>query len=147
MLNSEQLDVSASSQPDHVLSESEDSIHFEWNNDLEPVLTVQPGDTVRFECRVGGNEQITPDSTVDDVVELDPDHIHPLSGPVAIEGARPGDVLEVTIVEMEHHGWGWTAFRPGETGLGLLPEEFPDPYLHIWDLEEDVAPFVNGIEI
>jgi acetamidase/formamidase len=54
-----------------------------------------------------------------------------LTGPVLVQGATPGDVLQVEILDLVPGELGYTSFRPG---LGLLPEDFPDPYLHIWDL-------------
>ena len=78
-------------------------------------------------------------------VSFDP--VHPLTGPIAVEGATPGDVLEVELLDLQHKGWGYNVFMPGEMGLGLLPEEFPDAGIHVWDLEGDVGHFVNGIEV
>jgi acetamidase/formamidase len=132
---------------DHELSDREENIHRAWDNSLEPVLTVEPGEVVRFECRDAVDRQIDIDTTVDEVPDLSFDPVHPLTGPVAVEGARPGDVLAVDLLDFEHKGWGYNVFFPGEMGLGLLPEDFEDPGLHIWELEDDIGRFVNGIEV
>ena len=126
---------------------ADDAVHSAWDNELEPVCTVEPGDVVRFECRDATNGQLGPGSTVADLATLDIDPIHPLTGPIAIEGAQPGDVLQVDLLEIDHEGWGCTLVLPGEMELGLLADEFPEPALHVWDLEDGVAHFIDGIEI
>ena len=132
---------------DYRLSDGEQNIHSAWDNSLDPVLTVEPGEVVRFECRDAVDRQVTVETTAPDVPEISFDPVHPLTGPVAVEGAEPGDVLQVELLDLQHKGWGYTLFFPGEMGLGLLPEEFDDPGIHIWDLDGDVGRFVNGIEV
>jgi acetamidase/formamidase len=90
---------------------------------------------------------VGPDSTATDLANASFDPVHPLTGPVAVGGAEPGDVLAVEFLGFEHKGWGFTGFMPGEMGLGLLPEEFPEAGLHVWELEDGVAHFVDGIEV
>lgn len=70
---------------DHHLPATDETIHSVWNNALEPVLTIDPGDVVQFECRDATNGQLTRASTVADLPSLDIDQIHPLTGPVAVE--------------------------------------------------------------
>jgi len=132
---------------DYRLSDGDENIHSAWDSSLEPVLTVEPGEVVRFECRDATDQQIDVQTTADDVSGISFDPVHPLTGPVAVEGAAPGDVLVVEFLALQHKGWGYNVFFPGEMGLGLLPEEFDDPGIHIWDLDGDVGRFVNGIEI
>lgn len=132
---------------DHEISRRDENIHSAWNNTLEPVLTVESGAVVRFECRDASNGQITPDSTVNDVTDVDATPIHPLTGPVAIQDAAPGDILEIELLDFEHEGWGYTTVYPGRQDKGLLPNQFSDPGLHIWELEDGCAQFVDGIEI
>jgi acetamidase/formamidase len=123
----------------------EDRVHYVWDNELEPVLTVEPGDTVVYRTREVSDGQITPDSTVDDLANLDWDKLYPLAGPVAMQGADPGDVLAVEVVDIHTVGWGWTAILPG---AGLLPDDFPDPYLKIFDLSNgDYTFFKDDIVI
>jgi len=70
----------------------------------------------------------------DDFLKIDRNKIHTLTGPVAIKGAQPGDTLRVDVVNIQLRGWGWTSITPG---LGFLPERFPDPFLFIWQLDEE----------
>ncbi len=109
--------------------------HYEWNNSLPPRLTITPGDTVTFETRDAADGFYKPTSTHEDVINRGPFRGHPLTGPVRVEGARPGDTLEVEILEVKPGApFGWTAIRPGR---GLLPEaDFPKPYLQIWDVSD-----------
>lgn len=132
---------------DYRLSDHDANIHNAWDNSLDPILTVDPGDVVRFECRDATDQQVNVETTVDDVPELSFDPVHPLTGPVAIDGATQGDVLEIELLDFQHKGWGYTLFFPGDMGLGLLPDDFPEPGLHIWDLDGDTGRFVNGIKV
>jgi acetamidase/formamidase len=116
--------------------------HFGWDNSLEPVLTVAPGDTVTFGIVDASGAQLGPDSTVEDVARLDFAKVNPVTGPVRVDGARPGDALEVTILAFEPSGWGWTANIPG---FGLLAEDFAEPALHIWKYDAaTLAPAMYG---
>ena len=116
--------------------------HLGWNRDFAPVLRVGPGDSVEFEVYEASGGQLTENSTVADVGTLDFGRINPVTGPVHIDGAEPGDVLKVTLLGFRPSGWGWTANIPG---FGLLADEFPDPALHIWRYEADtLAPALFG---
>jgi acetamidase/formamidase len=111
----------------------EDAFHNAWDRDLEPVLEVEPGSEAGFTVRDASDEQLGPDSTKEDVAALDFDRVNPVSGPVFVKGARPGDALEVEILEFSPRDWGWTAIIPG---FGLLADEFPDPWLRISKVDE-----------
>jgi acetamidase/formamidase len=116
-----------------------------WNRDHPPRLTVAPGDTVTFQCADSSGEQVTPGWTAADFkARFDPLKIHSLIGPVAIDGASPGDQLEITIESYRHHGWAWTSLIPG---LGLLSEDFPDNHLFIWKLEGDQTRSFPGVTL
>ncbi|MFC7096477.1 acetamidase/formamidase family protein [Halobaculum marinum] len=132
---------------DHHLSDADRNIHSAWDNSLEPALTIADGDVVRFECRDAVDGQIDVETTAEDVLDVSFDPVHPLTGPVYVEGAEPGDVLEVDLLDLQHKGWGYNVYFPGEMGLGLLPEDFEEPGIHIWDLQGDVGKFVNEIEV
>jgi hypothetical protein len=132
---------------DYDLSDDDENVHHVWDNGIEPAVTVEPGEVVRFECRDAVDGQAGPDTTAEEFGNVSFDPVHPLTGPVAVEGAEPGDVLEVELLGFEHKGWGYTGFMPGEMGLGLLPEDFEDPGYHAWTLADGVAEFVNGIEV
>ena len=105
-----------------------DAYNHVWDNSIPPVLEVESGAEVELHVRDAGDEQIGPDSGVEAVTALDFSHVNPVSGPVAVKGARPGDVLAVEILELRPGDWGWTAIIPG---FGLLADEFPDPWLRI----------------
>jgi len=110
--------------------------HSRWNADLAPRLTIDSGDTVEFECQDASGAQVHRAMTVEEFQRIDRGKIHALTGPVCVEGAEPGDVLQVDVLEVRHHGWGWTSVIPG---LGFLKERFAEPYLFHWKLEKDVT--------
>jgi len=118
--------------------------HFGWNNAFEPVLHTAPGDTVVFEVVDAGGGQLTKTSTASDVAALDFARVNPVTGPVYVEGAQPGDALVVEIVDFEGSGWGWTALIPG---FGLLSEDFPTPFLHISSYGAGGVEFAPGIRL
>ena len=105
-------------------------IHHAWDNSLEPVLAIQPGDTVRYDLLMAGEGQVHEGASVEEA-SFDFDRIYNLAGPLYVDGAEPGDTLEVEILSLEPGEWGWTVVLPD---LGLLPHDFPDPYLKTWDL-------------
>ena len=106
----------------------EDAFNYVWDNALEPALEVEDGSMVELHVRDASDEQIRADSGAEDVTRLDFDHVNPVSGPVLVKGARPGDVLAVELLEFRPPDWGWTALIPG---FGLLADEFPEPWLRI----------------
>ncbi|WP_282606081.1 acetamidase/formamidase family protein [Pelagibius sp. Alg239-R121] len=116
--------------------------HFGWDHSIPPVETVAPGSTIYFECRDSSAGQLTPDSTVQDVGTLDFGKINPVTGPIFVDGAEPGDAVKVTIRQFEPSGFGWTANIPG---FGLLADQFEEPALHIWKYDPDsMAPSLYG---
>src|SRR5687767_5812468 len=122
-----------------------DEVHFIGAEGNEAVHGGAPGDVVLVTTRDVSDNQITPDSDESAITAMDWDRVYPLAGPIAVEGARPGDTLVVEILDLHTQGWGWTAILPG---LGLLPDDFPDPYLRIFDLTlGDVTHFRDDIVI
>jgi acetamidase/formamidase len=109
----------------------DDQVHFTWDTSHEPVLTVGSGDTVVVHTRDVSDNQIGPDSDTSVIAGLDWNRVYPLAGPIAVEGAEPGDTLAVEVLDLHTEGWGWTAILPE---LGLLTEDFPDPYLRVFDI-------------
>lgn len=108
-------------------------IHFQWNNELAPAIRIDPGDVVHCWTQEVSNGQVTPESEADILAALDFDNIYPLAGPIYVNGAQPGDALEVQMLSLKPDEWGWTGVLPG---LGLLSEEFTEPYLKHWDLSD-----------
>jgi acetamidase/formamidase len=123
-----------------------DAYNYVWDNSIPPVLEVDSGEEVELHVRDASDEQIGPESGVDAVAALDFSHVNPVSGPVAVKGARPGDVLAVEILELRPREWGWTAIIPG---FGLLAEEFPEPWLRISEVDAATrrVRFADGIAL
>jgi acetamidase/formamidase len=123
-----------------------DAFNYVWDNSIEPALEVESGETVEFHVRDASDEQITETSTRDDVADLDFERVNPVSGPVFIRGARPGDVLAVEILELRPRAWGWTGIIPG---FGLLADEFGQPWLRISrvDPERGQVLFAEGVTL
>jgi acetamidase/formamidase len=119
---------------EHTLSA--EPTHSLWNRDLAPRLTIAPGDAVRMECLDATGGQVRPGDPAARMLEIDQTRIHALTGPIAVEGAQPGDVLEVRILAVAHRGWAWSSVLPG---LGFLDRRFTDPYLFHWDLEAEAT--------
>ncbi|RWB32436.1 MULTISPECIES: acetamidase/formamidase family protein [unclassified Mesorhizobium] len=103
--------------------------HFGWDNSFVPTERVAPGSTIEFQCLDSSGGQLQADSTVADVALLDFAKVNPVTGPIYVEGAEPGDALKVTIEMFKPSGFGWTANIPG---FGLLADDFPEPALNIW---------------
>jgi acetamidase/formamidase len=110
--------------------------HSLWNRALQPRLRVAAGDTVHLECVDSSGAQCHPSMTLAEYLKIDRDRIHALTGPIFVEGAEPGDVLQVDVLEVAHKGWGWTSVV---NGLGFLKQRFTDPFFFVWKLEEDVS--------
>jgi len=132
---------------DYQVADSAGNIHCDWDNDRDPVLTIESGDVVTFQCVDVTDGRLGPSSTAADAVAAMYEFRgHPLKEPIRVEGATPGDVLEVTLLDLQHEGIGFT-FQLGDGG-GILPEsEMPGPSLHVWELTGTVGHIVDGIEV
>jgi acetamidase/formamidase len=128
----------------HSVRKSQD--HLAWDNSIPPVLTVPSGSEVSFDCTDASNSQIQPHSTLEHIKAFDFARLDQVNGPVFVEGAEPGDILQVDVLEVKTAEWGWTGLIPG---FGLLADEYPDPELKIWNIEKDFAWFdeEKGIKI
>jgi len=115
-----------------------------WDNSIEPVARIDSGGTVEFDLLDAAGGQIGPDSTVETVRTLDFGRVDQVNGPVYVEGAAPGDTLQVEFLDLQPADWGWTALIPG---FGLLADLFPEPALRIWRLADGWAEFAPGIRI
>jgi acetamidase/formamidase len=121
-----------------------DAFEYAWDNSVEPALEVESGETVLLHVRDASDEQIGPASTAADVATVDFAKVNPVSGPIYVKGAEPGDTLAVELLEFETPTWGWTAIIPG---FGLLADEFPDPWLRISEVSEDGVRFSERIAL
>jgi formamidase len=120
--------------PSKPLSEEPGTGHNRWHEDIEPVVEVDPGDTVVYETRDAFDGQLNDESTAEDVGNLDLSVVHPLTGPVFVKGAQPGDLLEVELVAVEADPWEQWGYTVEVPGFGFLRDEFPDPYIIHWRL-------------
>ncbi len=118
--------------------------HLAWDNTIPPVLTIESGDVVTIDAVEASGGQLSPQSTVADIAALDFAACDPVQGPIFVSGAEPGDTLQIDVLELTTADWGWTAIIPG---FGLLGDEFPEPALKIWKLENGYAEFAPGIRI
>ena len=110
--------------------------HNRWHPDVPPVLEVDPGEDVILETRDASDVQIKPTMGAGDLDGLDAKVAHPLTGPVYIKGAKPGDLLEIEYMDIMAQPYGWTRNRPGS---GFLSDLFTEPYLVHWDIKDGWA--------
>jgi formamidase len=113
-----------------------DDIHNRWHPDIPMVATVKPGDDFKVECLDWTGGQIKNNDDASDVRDVDLTQVHFLSGPIAIEGAEPGDLLVVDILDIgtfEESQWGFNGFFSKQNGGGFLDEHFPEAQKSIWD--------------
>src|SRR5438105_14108338 len=110
--------------------------HNRWHPDIPPVLRCEPGDEVVMETRDTFDGGFDRGSTAKDVEQADFGLVHPLTGPVFVAGAEPGDLLVAEILEVAPEPFGFTAQVPG---FGFLREGFPEAYLVRWDIADGWA--------
>ena len=105
--------------------------HYGWDNSIDPVISVRPGETVEIETIDASGGQLSEKSQDKDLLSLNFEKVNPVSGPIFVEGAEKGDILSINFLEFSPNsqGWGWTANIPG---FGLLADQFLDPRLHTW---------------
>lgn len=113
-------------------------LHNRWHPDIPPVAEVSPGDQFRVECIDWTGGQIKNNDSAEDVRTIDLTKVHYLSGPIAVKGAEPGDLLIVEILDIGYlpdAEWGFTGIFAKENGGGFLTDHFPNAYKAIWDLK------------
>jgi acetamidase/formamidase len=110
--------------------------HFGWDNQIAPVTRIAPGESLEFRVSDAAGGQLHAGSVAADLAKLEFARINPVSGPIYVDGAQPGDILKVTLLSFTPSGWGWTANIPG---FGLLAGDFPDPALHLWRYDTTCA--------
>ncbi len=108
------------------------AIHHVWDNTLPPALEVGPGETFTVGMRDASDRQLEPGVSSARLRKLDLGGFWPLTGPLSVRDARPGDAVEIEILELHPGAWGWTAVFPER---GLLRDEIRGPYLHHWELK------------
>ncbi|MBK1836703.1 acetamidase/formamidase family protein [Azospirillum sp. YIM B02556] len=115
-----------------------DMIHNRWHPDIPMAVTVKPGDDFILECYDWTGGQIKNDDDAADVRDVDLSQVHFLSGPVGVEGAEPGDLLVVDLLDIgafPQQQWGFNGFFSKQNGGGFLTEHFPLAQKSIWDFE------------
>lgn len=120
-------------------------VTFGWNRTHRPLLTVNSGDVVEIDAPDCSNGQICASATLADFSAMDMAQLDPISGPIHVRGAEPGDVVQVDILRVAVADFGWSAVYKG---VGLLQEEFPDEWFHVWDLSDGLAAeLVPGVRV
>ncbi len=110
--------------------------HNRWHPDIPPLVRCEPGDEVVLETRDAFDGQMGPDATLETVAAPNLDVVHPLTGPVYVQGAEPGDLLEVEILDVAPDRYGYTVQVPG---FGFLRDLFTEPFMVRWDLADGWA--------
>ncbi|CAO4144771.1 formamidase [Methylorubrum extorquens] len=115
-----------------------DMVHNRWHPDIPMVATVKPGDDFIVETYDWTGGFIKNNDSADDVRDIDLSIVHFLSGPIGVEGAEPGDLLVVDLLDIgakPESQWGFNGFFSKYNGGGFLDEHFPQAQKSIWDFE------------
>ncbi len=128
------------------LRDQPDTGHNRWHPDVPPILEVGENENIVIETRDASDGQMTPNTTVADFDHMDQKVAHPLTGPIYVQGAMPGDLLEIEYVDIFPQPYGWTRFRPG---AGFLRDIFTEPFIAHWDIEHGYATsaHIPGVRI
>jgi formamidase len=128
------------------LAQQPETGHNRWHPAIPPALRVEPGEQVVLETRDAFDGQVTTATTADQVAQLNLDVVHPLTGPVYVDGAEPGDLLEVRLLRVEPAAFGYTVQVPG---FGFLRDVFPDPFIVKWQIADGYAtsPDLPGVRV
>ena len=118
------------------LAEQPEVGHNRWHPDIPAITRVRPGERIVLECRDAIDGQVTPATRPADLSHVNLNVAHALTGPIHIEGAEPGDLLEVRIVDVEPDAVGFTWFTPS---FGFLRDHFPDPAVFTWRIADGYA--------
>ena len=126
--------------------EEQEKVHNRWHPDIPPALEVEPEEEVYLQTRDALDGQITPESTLADVPGIDGGVVHPMTGPVYVKGAKPGDLLEIEIIDIVPGTFGFTGILPH---FGFLSDLFTDPFLVKWSMDgkHAVSEQLPGVRI
>lgn len=116
---------------DHSLTA--DQTHNKFSSSIKPVLKVKSGAVIEVFTEEASDQELNFNSTAESIAGINANLIHPITGPVYVEGAKPGDIITVNLLEIEIGDWGWLAIFPG---FGILAEEFTEPYLRNFKLDD-----------
>jgi formamidase len=123
--------------------------HNRWHPEIPAAVMVKPGESFRVDCREWFDGAIKNDDSAEDILIAPLNAVHTLSGPFGVEGAKPGDLLVVDILDvgpipqetgpLAGQGWGYTGIFAKENGGSFLTEQFSDAYKAVWDFSGGVA--------
>ena len=113
---------------------------------IKPVARAKPGDQIVVHTRDALDSNLNINSKPKDVTAIDVNLIHPMTGPIYIEGAKRGDVLAIKLVNITPNEYGYTTIIPG---FGFLPDMYTEPFVANWKLNrvEAVSAEVPGVRI
>ncbi len=128
------------------LKEQPGTGHNRWHPDIPPVVEAEEGETVVLSTRDALDGQLNPGSTADEIGGVDASLVHPLTGPVYVKGAAPGDLLEVEFLDVVPEPWGFTSILPG---MGFLRDLYTEPFLVHWTISGGWAtsPQLPGVRL
>jgi formamidase len=120
--------------------------HNRWHPDILPVVEVALGEEVVLQTRNAFDGEVTPASKAEDLRSVNLNLVHPITGPVYVQGANEGDLLEVNILEIEPASWGFTTIIPG---FGFLRDVFVEPFIVHWNMNDGYAesPQLPGVRV
>lgn len=118
------------------LAEEPSAGHNRWHRDIPPVIRCDAFDEVVLEARDAFDGQIGPDASLEVVAKPDLGRLHPLAEPIHIEGAEPGDLFDMEVVDIKPDRYGYTVEVPC---FGFLPDEFTEPFKVSWEIAEGWA--------
>ena len=138
----------------HTLAATLDTVQWGWLDPQEkPKLTVNSGDTISIETMMHSHDKVQPGITMEQVVELRKANPgggpHSVTGPIFVNGAEPGDVLEIRILRIEPKPFAVNFNLPGKDfpTIGALASEMPDGFIRFFtlDLQKRTTEFKPGI--
>lgn len=113
---------------------------------IKPVARARPGQMIVVHTRDALDANLNLESQPKDVTAIDLNLVHPITGPIYIEGAKRGDVLAVKLIDIKPDEYGYTTIVPG---FGFLRDLFPNPYVANWRLTrvDAVSDQIPGVRI
>ena len=112
------------------------AFQYGWDRSRTPILNVQSGTEISLDLNDASDGQIGPEDDAGTIERVDRTRMNPMAGPIAIDGARPGSVLQVDVLRVAPGPHGWTAIFPK---FGLLADDFPEARLVTWSVDEQFA--------
>lgn len=112
--------------------------HNRWHPDIPAVVSVNPGEVFRIECKDWTDGQIKNNDDPSDIRDVKLTVVHVLSGPIHVNGAQPGDILVVDLLDigtLPGDEWGFTGIFDRGNGGGFLTDHFPNAAKAIWDIQ------------